>query len=414
MATPTLSPCQQDALRILEDSAENVFLTGHAGTGKSHLVKYFLRGRDRKAFPVVASTGVAAVLTGGRTFHSFFGLGIMEGGFERTVERALGDRKVVKRLRAISGFVLDEVSMIPGSALSAAESICRLARQKQLPWGGARVVAVGDFSQLPPVAANGSAREWAFLDEAWRRSDFSPVVLRTVMRTEDADYLNVLNRVREGVVDDDVRTYLNRRVDPDSCEESTATFLTPTRVLSDRQNRKRLAEIEHPLHEFVTQYSGRERAVEQLKKNAPVTEVVSLKKTARVMIRVNDPAYQFVNGSVGTVEDVSNMTLTVKLANGKIIELEKHAFSLLDAEGNEIATAVNFPVSLAYAMTIHKSQGVTLDRMVVDLRRLWEPGQAYVALSRLRSGSGLILAGWDEGSIRVDPQVAAFQAGLSQ
>lgn len=409
-----LSSCQQGALDVLEGSANNVFLTGHAGTGKSHLVRHFLRGRDRKSFPVVASTGVAAVLTGGRTFHSFFGLGIMEGGFERTVEKALSDRGVVKRLRAITGFVLDEVSMIPGAALSAAETICRMARQKQIPWGGARVVAVGDFAQLPPVTPSGNAREWAFLDEAWRRSDFAPVVLKTVMRTEDAEYLNVLNRVRQGLVDDEVRTYLNRRVDPDSCEESTATFLTPTRVLSDRQNRKRLAEIEHPMREFATVYSGRERGVEQLKKNAPVSEIISLKKTARVMIRVNDPAYQFVNGSVGTVEDVSDAALTIKLVSGKIVELEKHTFSQLDAEGNAVATATNFPVSLAYAMTIHKSQGVTLERMVVDLRRLWEPGQAYVALSRLRSGDGLTLSGWDEGSIRVDPEVAAFQARLGE
>jgi ATP-dependent exoDNAse (exonuclease V) alpha subunit len=166
------------------------------------------------------------------------------------------------------------------------------------------------------------------------------------------------------------------------------------------------------LREFATVYSGRERGVEQLKKNAPVSEVISLKKNARVMIRVNDPAYQYVNGSVGTVEDIAPTTLAIKLVNGKIVELEQHTFSYLDAEGNSVATATNFPVSLAYAMTIHKSQGVTLDRMVVDLRRLWEPGQAYVALSRLRSGDGLTLAGWDETSIRVDPIVVAFQESI--
>lgn len=412
-ASSHLSSCQAGALDLLEKTADNIFLTGNAGTGKSFLIRRFLKERDRKTFPIVASTGVAAVIVGGRTFHSFFGLGIMEGGLERTIERALGEKRVVKRLCGINGFILDEVSMISGPALRAAETICRLARRKKIPWGGARVIAVGDFAQLPPVNPGDESKDWAFLDEAWLKSDFTPIVLKTLMRTEDPDFVRILSFVRHGLVNDEVRDYLNAHVDPDP-QDARATFLFPMRVQAERYNMKRLAEIEHPLVEFPTHYSGRDFAIEKLKTNAPIPEHLKIKKSAMVMIRVNDPSFRFVNGSVGTIEEITDQMLLIRLNNGRLVELEKMTFAFLDAEGNEIAHASNFPITLAYAMTIHKSQGVTLDRMVVDLRRLWEPGQAYVALSRLRSGNGLTLTGWDEASIRVDPIVVEFHAGLAE
>src|SRR3989338_9161263 len=198
VASQLLSPCQEKALHFLKQNSENIFLTGCAGTGKSFLMRQFLKDKDRKIFPVVASTGAAAVLIGGRTFHSFFGLGIMEGGVQKTIERALQEKKLCRRLRKIRGFVLDEVSMISGLALRAAEAICRMARKNKEPWGGARVIAVGDFAQLPPVNIHGSEKEWAFLDPVWDQSRLIPCVLKTVMRTEDQQYIRILNAIREG------------------------------------------------------------------------------------------------------------------------------------------------------------------------------------------------------------------------
>ncbi|MFO1520424.1 MAG: AAA family ATPase, partial [bacterium] len=192
----SLSPCQERAHELLQNSRDNVFLTGHAGSGKSFLTRHFLKDKDRKKFPVVASTGAAAVLVGGRTFHSFFGLGILEGGPGPTIEKALADRRLVKRLREMEGFVLDEVSMISGPTLSVAETICRKVRDHSLPWGGARVIAVGDFAQLPPVNPHSRKKEWAFLDEAWERSRFAPAVLKSILRSEDETYLRVLNFIR--------------------------------------------------------------------------------------------------------------------------------------------------------------------------------------------------------------------------
>ncbi len=180
---PSWSPCQKAALRLLQEDTANPFITGAAATGKSFLIREFLKNRDRKKFPVVASTGSAAVWVGGRTFHSFFGLGIMEGGLDRTVDRALSNRRIVNRLKKTEGFVLDEVSMISGTTLRAAEAIARFARGDERPWGGMRVIAVGDFAQLPPVTPSGQ-RDWAFLDETWLRSDFTLVLLRTMLRSE--------------------------------------------------------------------------------------------------------------------------------------------------------------------------------------------------------------------------------------
>lgn len=405
------------AYEILNGTDQNIFLTGCAGSGKSYLIHKYLLDKDRKTFPVVASTGVAAVLVNGRTFHSFFGLGIMEGGREDTIHRALKNKQLLSRLRKITGFVLDEVSMIPGPALSAAEQICGLARKKpHLPWGGARVIAVGDFAQLPPVSRGSSIKPWAFLDDCWKKSQFQPIVLKTLMRFQDENYLHILNAVRLGIVDDDVTEFLNQKTyedDPQTLED--IPFFFPLRKQADFLNQKRLDEISSQLVEFETEYTGAAWAITSLKKNIPIPDTLRMKKSALVMLRINDPGYQYVNGSLGHVIEIEEDTIHIELLkNSKIVEIEKTEFSLLSANGEAVATALNFPITLAYAATIHKSQGMTVDRLAVDLRRLWEPGQAYVALSRVRSGDGLTLFGWDKNSIRVDPQVVRFHQELTE
>ena len=411
-----LSPCQEKAAQVLRETRENIFLTGRAGSGKSFLISHFLKDKDRKYFPIVASTGAAAVLVGGRTFHSFFGLGVMEGGVEKTVERALENRRLTQRLRQIEGFILDEISMISGPTLRAAEAICRLARKKDEPWGGARVIAVGDFAQLPPVSVQNSQKEWAFLDGVWQRSCFKPLLLNTILRSQDQTYTGVLNDIREGIVSDKVEYYLNRKTNPDYelQQEVAKTHLFPRRDTAEDFNKKRLAQIKEPARDFPTLYMGEAKAVEQMKRQAPIPELLQLKESALVMLRVNDTQYRYVNGSLAYVIKMSDDVLTLQLKNGKEIEIEKNTFSLQGPDGYAVASATNFPVTLAYATTIHKAQGATLDEMVCDLRRLWEPGQAYVALSRLRSGEGLTLTGWDRGSIRVDQEVVKFHESLEE
>ncbi len=401
-----LTPCQAKADAALRGSS-NIFLTGGAGSGKSFLIRHFLRTQNLREFPVLASTGAAAVLIGGRTFHSFFGLGILEGGVEATVEKAAKNRQVVRRLKKIKGFIVDEISMLSGPTLRAAEIICRRVRESDLPWGGLRVIAVGDFAQLPPIDRGNGARPWAFKDSVWTFSGFETQFLRTQTRCRDEEYIRVLNDVREGRVTPLVRDYLNSKIGPVP-DDFEGTRLFPRRDETERFNLSKLDALSGQPVRFETIYSGDARAVEALKKYSPLPDALFLKEGALVMLRQNDPQGRWVNGTTGHIKTIKKTELRIELLNGRMIEIEPSSFSLLDAEGNVTAAAMNFPVSLAWASTIHKSQGATLDKMMVNLSNLWEPGQAYVALSRLQQGADLTIEKWDARSIRVDADVVNF------
>jgi ATP-dependent DNA helicase PIF1 len=408
-----LTVCQKAALDLLERQG-NVFLTGAAGTGKSYLLDRYLAGKSAEDFPVVASTGAAAVLIGGRTFHSFFGLGILEGGPDAAVARALKSRKVVGRLQRACCIVIDEVSMLSGATMKAAEVVTRRARGIDAPWGGLRIIAVGDFAQLPPVTPEGCRKDWAFLHPVWPESDFQPALLSTVMRTQDLDFLAILNFVREGIVNDEVLRFLDQRTAP-FLEPEEGTRLYPHRAQAEEYNRRRLNAIPHPVRSFPTQYVGEERYFETARRVVPIPDDLLLKEGALVMMRKNDVSgrLRWVNGSLGHVGRISEDALEIRLLTGEEIVLGKEKFSCLDGDGREVAAAWNFPVMLAWATTIHKAQGASLDRMIVDLEALWEPGQAYVALSRVRSSVGLRIERWSRSSIRAEPLVTRFYNGLA-
>ncbi|MEO5666575.1 MAG: RRM3/PIF1 helicase-like protein, partial [Bdellovibrionota bacterium] len=327
---------------------------------------------------------------------------------------ATKDRRVARRLKKAVGFVLDEVSMIPGVALDAAEKIARGARGDPRAWGGLKVIAVGDFAQLPPVTRETSRRDWAFLSDAWIRSDFRAIHLKEMMRAaEDPDFCEILADVRVGIVSERVKNLLNWRMAVEGDEDFEGSVLYARKIDVDRINQRKLAELEGDAKIFETDFTGDECAVKSLTNNLPIPATLVLKTGAFVMLRQNDPQGRWVNGSLGHVKHFGKKEIEIRLANGRTVEIEKSKFSLMDAEGNESASARNYPLSLAYAVTIHKAQGATLDKMIVSLRNLWEPGQAYVALSRVRSSNGLSIDGWDERSIFADPQVTAFHAKIA-
>lgn len=424
--TPT--PDQQLALQLLEGQ-DPVFLTGAAGTGKSRVLKEYLRrapktSLDSEPTAILASTGAAAQILGGRTFHSFFGLGILQGGAGATVSRALSSTRLVSRLKRTREVILDEVSMIPGVAFQAAERIARQARGSSEPWGGLRLIAVGDFLQLPPVTRPGEQRDWAFLDPTWERTGFKSIELQTVVRTQETEFLSALHCVRRGRVTPEVTRFLNARTagaggqpqPPSDASRADAevTRLFPLVKLTETFNLSRLEQIEAPEHLLPTLYSGETKGKDELKKSAPVPEMLRLKEGAWVMIRTNDPQGRWVNGSQGHLRAIESDHLVIELASGLEIELEAATFHALDADGEVIAAATNFPVNLAYASTIHKAQGMTLDRAVVELRGLWEPGQGYVALSRVRRAADVSILGWNPRSFIADPEVVAFYQTFAQ
>lgn len=401
-----LSPDQTQALALL-NSGENVFLSGGAGSGKSFVVREFRKGVSPKTFPLLASTGAAAVLLEGRTFHSLFGLGIMEGGPTATFERVKEDPRLLNRLRNLEGVVIDEISMIPGSALDVAEALMRLAKGSQQPWGGIRVIVVGDFAQLPPVARQGQKREWAFLSRTWARSGFVPFWLKHNHRVFDSEFLDVLQDIRIGQVTGRVKDFLQLRTRENDVDDK-GPRLFPRREQVDRFNQMELAQLPGEEKTFDSIYFGKDKSVEALTRSGPIPQKLVLKEGCRVLFVQNDPQKRWVNGTRGTVVQVESDKITVEKENWRHVTVERAQFSYLDAEGNVVASVINFPLVLGYATTIHKSQGATLEDLWVNLSQLWEPGQAYVALSRLRSGNGLKLLDWSPRSFMVDPQVIEF------
>jgi ATP-dependent DNA helicase PIF1 len=406
-----LTECQALAMDILERGG-NVFLTGEAGTGKSFLLNRYLKDKYSESYPVVASTGAAAILVGGRTFHSFFGLGILEGGPENTIRRAMKSDKLIDRLNAAKCVVIDEVSMLSGTMLATAEAIAREARYCEEPWGGLRIIAVGDFAQLPPIDENILGKEWAFLHDVWQNSNFRNIVLNKVIRTDDEAYLRLLQNIRNGEIDDETEEYLMSKVLKDT-EDFEGTRLYPHRSSVDKFNIKKLHELKGKLCKSETIYAGKKNYIEMLKKKAPIPETILLKKGALIMIRKNHIPHNnekmiYVNGSLGKITKVREDVLEIDLLSGRKINLTKQSFEMFNGDGESVAQAYNFPINLAWASTIHKAQGATLDKVLVKLNNLWEPGQAYVALSRTRSGDNLFLEGWSPESIMMEPAVKDF------
>ncbi len=400
----------------------NVFMTGLAGSGKSYVINAF---RKVTPYPVVASTGAAAILVNGCTFHSFFGLGAMQLNDATIVLKASKNDWVSKRICRARGIIIDEVSMLDGRTLAVAEEIARKCRDDESPWGGLRVIAVGDFAQLPPVTKGPAKRDWGFSHDVWRRSNFQGVMLRKVMRTEDREFLNVLQRVRDGIVGETVRSFLDRHVrSMEFLEKLDCPRLYSRKSQVEKYNLAQLAQLEGERHIFPTQYWAKgddERQMSAIRRNVPIPSDLEIAIGAKVMTRINDSDGRFVNGSTGIVEEIEAETevqaasVLVRMdRTDEAIWFKTHRFEMISPDGEKLAFAENFPLNLAYACTIHKAQGLSLDEAVVDLRSLWEPGQAYVAISRLTSSKGLHLLGWYPRSIKADPFVARFYQNLEK
>lgn len=402
----SLSAEQVYALEMCQ-SGENIFLTGGAGSGKSFVVRQFMAEKSDKQMPILASTGAAAVLLGGRTFHSFFGLGILEGGAAATLQRILKDTKTLKRIRQVEGVVIDEISMIPGEALMVAEMVAQQARESTLPWGGLQIIAVGDFGQLPPVTRFGQKRDWCFLNDVWKKTDFQVCQLQLNQRIHNNEFLNVLADIRQGVVSSRVKDFLNEHTKPHN-EDHPGTRLFPRREQSEQYNQKKLAEINEEEVVIDSIYLGEQKYIDVLGKSAPVPQQLKIKIGCQLLFLKNDPQRRWVNGTRCKLVRIEPDYLLVRKEGGREVKVEKISFSLLDADGNVKASVIQFPLNLAYATTIHKSQGATLDELWCDLGALWEPGHAYVALSRLREPTGLHIIRWTQRSFITDPAVTAF------
>ena len=389
-----------DRFLDLATAGENTFLTGPAGSGKSYLVRDYLKRHPDTH--VVASTGVAALNVGGMTVHRWSGmmLGPAKGqDFEKFYAQLARDAKpnvraAFNRVRGCKRLVIDEISMLSGSAFDYLDFHCRKIRDDKRPFGGIQVIGTGDFLQLPPVRINPAhSYDWAFDSAAWKAARFQTVELRRIMRQDEPDFVAALGKFRRGEIDGETERLLRPRVTTFPARDITRLFTHNSMV--DRWNDFCLGELPGPESIREADTWGPQSQIEFLEKNLLTPKVLRLKPGAKVMFTVNRPDNGFVNGQTGEVVSIG-ITSVVVHTQGKELEVSPYRWRF-DSNDKGSAWFEQLPLRLANALTIHKAQGLTLDSAFVDVRAAREPGQAYVALSRVRTLAGLHLKDWPKG-----------------
>ena len=417
---------QDEALLLLKTGA-SVFLTGQPGSGKTHTVNRYIQWLKRQgiAYAYTASTGIAATHGHGVTIHAWSGIGVREALHARDLDTLAANRRLANRIEKTHVLVIDEISMLPARSLGLVDTVCRHVRGVPSPFGGLQVVLVGDFFQLPPVVrrdaqaamlplGNGEdpfGAEFAHASSAWR--DLSPIVcyLSEQHRQSDKPFLELLAAIRANACTGIHRERLAaRQIDKDRLPENRTRLFTHN-VAVDEINQQQLAKLGGKAHAFAMVAKGPEPFVQALKRGCLSPETLRLKIGAAVMFTRNDQGGRYVNGTLGVVEDFDPEEghPVVATRGGKRIVAEPATWKIEEA-GKERASITQVPLRLAWAMTVHKSQGMSLDEAVIDLARAFEYGQGYVALSRLRSLKGLYLLGLNERALRVHPKAVEKDA----
>lgn len=404
---------QKDALTILKTGA-NVFLTGEAGSGKTHCIKQYTEylHEHEIEYAVTASTGIAATHIHGMTIHSWSGIGVHQTLDSDELKHIAENRYVAKRIKKAKVLIIDEISMLDGRVFTLVENVCRKVRKVAMPFGGLQVVVVGDFFQLPPVASTGVAGvEFAFDSDAWQGLSPTVCYLTEQHRQEDSAFLDVLSAIRGNTFDELHFERISERIISKEELPDDMTRLFSHNVSVDTINASELRKLPGKARLFVMAVRGPEVLTDTLIRGCLSPERLELKIGATVMFTKNNSGAGFVNGTLGTVVgfDTEKQYPVIKTSNGSRIETEPMEWTI--AEGDEVlAKITQLPLRLAWAMTIHKSQGVSLDSAVMDLSQTFEYGQGYVALSRVRTLSGIHLLGVNTRAFQVHPLVSEKDA----
>ncbi len=398
---------QSEALDILK-MGKNVFLTGPAGSGKTFVLNSYIQYLKSHAVDVAitASTGIAATHLGGQTIHSWSGLGVKDILTDYDIEALMEKQYLYKRFERTKVLVIDEVSMLHHFRLDLIEWICRQMKRNDKPFGGMQIVVCGDFFQLPPVTRGDVVdSEFAYKAESWLASKFTVCYITEQHRQKDNTYLEILNQIRQNKVSKDTVSLLNSRMNKDIESVGESTRLYTHNIDVDMVNQRHLSLISGNIKKYEMSTKGSRNLAESLKKSCLSPENLELKIGARVMFTKNHPEGTYVNGTLGVIKDFNQYGDPIVLTNGGMTISVLPQSWKIEEEGKVKAEITQLPLRLAWAITVHKSQGMSLDAMEVDLSKSFVKGMGYVALSRVRSLSGMKLLGFNQTSLEVDPEV---------
>jgi ATP-dependent exoDNAse (exonuclease V) alpha subunit len=401
---------QGQALEILK-MGQNVFLTGSAGTGKTHLLNEYIEylKKNKISVAITASTGIAATHMDGRTIHSWSAIGIKSNLTKKEFNAIIYNEDIQTRINKAKVLIVDEISMLDAKRFDLIELICRTVRKKSSPFGGLQVILCGDFFQLPPVPTRGEPPpEFAFDSLAWGKLNIIICYLEKQYRQEDGRFLNLLNDIRNSKTTLKTREILMERHQKSVNGVPKPTKLYATNRKVNALNDFELSRIASEEHVFNMSWSGDSELVNELKKTCLAPDPLILKKDAFVMFVKNnyiegDTASGYVNGTLGIITGFNEDDgfPIVKKQDGKEIIATPRSWTIEEDE-IELARITQVPLRLAWAITIHKSQGMSLDCAEIDLGSAFTQGMGYVALSRVRKLEGIKLMGLNELSLIVN------------
>jgi ATP-dependent DNA helicase PIF1 len=413
-------------------AGKNIFLTGPSGTGKSFLINYFKDlVKNSKNIAITSTTGISALLIGGTTLHSFLGIGLGNSTIEEMIKNVENKSYLKKKLLLLDILVIDEVSMLSPELLTKIEKMLSITRsgkklsyinnssKKEPPFGGVQIIATGDLLQLPVV----NSEDFCFQCDAWKDTIEEVIELKDIIRQNDTEFQEVLNDIRFGIVSDKVKKLLDDRknvvLDCKSGIKPTRIHTTNMAVNSinekelDKLDKNDIQFYQYDIQiEFTNFKNNKIDAVEKIKKNCIAPVELSLCVGAQVMLLCNlDLEEGLANGSRGIIVDFVNDLPEVKFLNGNTRIIGYNTWNI--EEGNKIiSTITQIPLKLAWAVTVHKSQGCTLDYAEVDLSNVFAYGQIYVALSRVKNKEGLKIIDIDYNCIKAHPRAVEFYKNL--
>lgn len=400
---------QEEALDILK-LGKNVFLTGAAGSGKTYVLNKYITylKRHQVQTAVTASTGIAATHLQGMTIHSWSGIGVKDRLDEKELDKLSSNERIRKHYETTRVLIIDEISMLHPHQLEMVDGIAKNILKNDLPFGGMQVVLCGDFFQLPPVSSSAASEKYfAFECAAWENSDFHVCYLHEQHRQGDDPLLDILNDIRSGTAGEHTKVPLRTRYKKEPQSAVKPTKLYSRNINVDTINESELLGITSEEKSFSMTTKGHSSLIEGLKKTCLAPEELHIKVGAEVMFIKNDPYGDYVNGTRGVVTGFAKTTQgwpIVKTCDGKNITAYPEEWKFED-NGKIRAIISQVPLRLAWAITIHKSQGMTLDAVEVDLGDTFEPGMGYVALSRVRRLDGLKLMNLNDMALRVHPKI---------